>query len=202
VKSYPTIEKQIIHGINIIAWDKIDGSQIRVEWNRKQGFYKFGSRKVLIGEDSFLKEAIFLIKGTYEQTITNMFKKEQIERAICFFEFYGNNSAFGQHIQEPHNVILFDIAPYKKGLMLSPDFLRLTSKYDIRTPKILYRGNFTHTLYEAIKNSTLPNMTFEGAVCKGTKDKQPLMFKIKSNAWLTKLRNYCKGDEKLFKELE
>jgi hypothetical protein len=48
-------------------------------------------------------------------------------------------------------------------------------------------------------------MTFEGVVCKGANDKatrMPIMFKIKSKAWLEKLREYCKGDDKLFERLQ
>ncbi len=202
MKSYPSIDKQIIHGLNIIAWDKIDGSQIRAEWNRKQGFYKFGSKNILIDMSSFLGEAPTLIKQHYEKPLTNMFKKEQTERAICFFEFYGENSVFGAHAIEPHSVILFDLAPYKKGLMLSPEFLKLVLKYNIITPRVLYRGEFNQDFYNSVKDSSLQGMTFEGVVCKGSKNGIPLMFKIKSNAWLTKLKEHCGRDEKLYKELE
>ena len=44
MKQYPTIPKTI-QSIDIIAFDKLDGSNIRAEWNPKKGFYKFGSRK-------------------------------------------------------------------------------------------------------------------------------------------------------------
>jgi len=37
---YPTIKKEVIN-IPIYAFDKIDGSNIRVEWGPKNGFYKF-----------------------------------------------------------------------------------------------------------------------------------------------------------------
>jgi hypothetical protein len=47
-------------------------------------------------------------------------------------------------------------------------------------------------------------MTFEGVVCKGAFDRKtgrPLMFKVKSQAWLGRLRDFCKGDERLFEML-
>jgi hypothetical protein len=47
-------------------------------------------------------------------------------------------------------------------------------------------------------------MTFEGVVCKGANDKKtkmPIMFKIKSQAWLDKLKEHCKEDEALFNKL-
>ena len=46
-------------------------------------------------------------------------------------------------------------------------------------------------------------MTFEGVVAKGVNDKltkMPIMFKIKSKAWLDKLKEYCKDDERLFEK--
>jgi hypothetical protein len=62
----------------------------------------------------------------------------------------------------------------------------------------------TTDLFDRVKQSTLPGMTYEGVVCKGTNDKltrMPIMFKIKSRAWLDKLKEHCKGDDKLFEKL-
>jgi hypothetical protein len=62
----------------------------------------------------------------------------------------------------------------------------------------------TTELFDGVKQSTLKGMTFEGVVCKGANDKatkMPIMFKIKSKAWLDKLREYCKGDNQLFEKL-
>ena len=81
-------------------------------------------------------------------------------------------------------------------------FIRLFGHLDI--PKVCYEGHVTTELFDKIKQSTLPGMTFEGVVCKGANDKltkMPIMFKIKSKAWLDKLRVHCKGDEKLFERL-
>ncbi len=62
----------------------------------------------------------------------------------------------------------------------------------------------TDEFVESVKNSTLNDMPFEGVVCKGALDnktKQPVMFKIKSNAWLSKLKVHCKGNQQLFEQL-
>lgn len=50
MKQYPSIDGHIVH-LPVIAFDKLDGSNIRCEWNRKKGLHKFGSRKVLLGAD-------------------------------------------------------------------------------------------------------------------------------------------------------
>jgi hypothetical protein len=62
----------------------------------------------------------------------------------------------------------------------------------------------TKPLEEKIKNDEFPGMTFEGVVCKGLPLKNgypPMMFKIKTNKWIDKLKDFCNGDEKLFQEL-
>ncbi len=43
MKTYQSIEHTVSHDIPVIVFDKLDGSNIRAEWNRKQKkFYKFG----------------------------------------------------------------------------------------------------------------------------------------------------------------
>ena len=46
MKQYPSIpglkELEKLKGRKIYVFDKIDGSNIRAEWNPKKGFYKFG----------------------------------------------------------------------------------------------------------------------------------------------------------------
>jgi uncharacterized protein (DUF2147 family) len=71
-------------------------------------------------------------------------------------------------------------------------------------PKVLYDGRVNEELFDKVKQSSLPGMTFEGCVCKGANDKatkMPIMFKIKSKAWLDKLKVYCNGNDKLFEQL-
>jgi hypothetical protein len=45
-------------------------------------------------------------------------------------------------------------------------------------------------------------MTFEGVVCKAIKGSRIVMFKMKNEAWLKKLRLHCDGNSQLFKKLE
>ena len=50
MKSYPSIPalSKSKLGFNGIAFDKLDGSNIRFEWSKKRGWYKFGSRNNMI----------------------------------------------------------------------------------------------------------------------------------------------------------
>jgi hypothetical protein len=204
MKSYPSITKDVRQDIYIYAFDKLDGSNIRAEWNSKRGFYKFGTRHQLMDEKSMpFARAIPLIKEKYEADLTAVFKERDWKDALCFFEFWGPSSFAGFHnFEEKMDVTLIDVNPYKEGILPPTEFIKYFGHLD--TAKVLYEGHVTEDLFDKVKQSTLKGMTHEGVVCKGANDKKtkmPIMFKIKSRAWLDKLKDYCKGDESLFNKL-
>lgn len=203
MKDYPTISKETIRGISIYAFDKCDGSHIRAEWNKKQKFYKFGSRGRLLGTDQpFISEAKEIIITKYEQDLSDIFKKNNWERAIVFFEFFGVNSFAGMHVDEPHDVLMFDVNPYKKGILPPKEYINYFGHLDIAS--LLYHGVCDEVFEELVRSSRLEGMSLEGVVCKAKNSKNtsmPVMFKIKARAWLEKLKEFCAGDEKKFIEL-
>lgn len=201
MKSYPSIPKKVIKDLYIYGFDKLDGSQIRVEWNTKRGFYKFGTKTQLIDETSApFGIAISLIREKYEKNLTHTFLSKKWDSVICFFELWGKSSFAGSHdFKEKMEVTLLDVAPYKRGIIGPKEFLYLFRDFDI--PGLLYQGYVSEELFDEVRQSKLENMTFEGIVAKGTDNNQTVMFKLKSQAWLNKLKNYCKGDEKLFERL-
>jgi len=203
MKTYPSITKDIRKDIYIYAFDKLDGSNIRAEWNQKRGFYKFGTRTELIDTTSVFGRAIDLIKEKYSDDLGKVFNSNKWNDALCFFEYWGPSSFAGFHnFSEKMDVTLIDINPYKQGILTPDKYLDNFGHLDIA--KVLYQGNVTTELFDAIKQSTLAGMTFEGCVCKGENDKRtksPIMFKIKSHAWLNKLKEHCKGNESLFNRL-
>jgi len=201
MKTYPTITKDIRNDIHIYAFDKLDGNNIRAEWNSKRGFYKFGSRTQLIDENSKpLGSSIQIIRNKYEEDLTMVFKENKWRDVICFFEYHGPNSFAGRHDEnETQTVTLFDVNPYKRGFMEPREFIRTFSHLDI--PNVLFEGRINSTFVDKVKDSTLKGMTFEGVVCKGVNKNQVVRFKIKSKAWLEKLKLYCNGDMRLFEKL-
>lgn len=213
MKEYPSINKQINKNVKIWSFIKNDGSMIRVQYNHKKGFYKFGSRTQLISEsDKPLGEAISLFNNKYNENLSKIFrdKYNKIESVMIFAEFLGKNSFAGNHDPtDKHDVILFDIAPYKMGILPPVEYLKIVGNLDICP--LLYEGFADNQFYKQVKDAELPgldkciNTTPEGVVCKGKPDnntKMPVMFKIKTNAWLNKLKEYCGDNHALYKVLE
>lgn len=202
MKAYPSISKDI-QNVDIIAFDKYDGSNIRAEWNKKKGFYKFGSRTRLVGADEKpLGESISLIQEKYGSSVDKRFKDQKIESAICFFEFYGENSSFGSHKEERHEVTLIDVSVFKKGFLPPKEFLKLFE--DIDCAKVLYEGKADAEFISSVRDGLLDGMGPEGVVCKGPLDRKtglPLMFKVKRQDWYDRLKMHCGQDEKLFQIL-
>lgn len=204
MQDYPSIERgYIAKHVPVYVFDKLDGSQIRAEWNKKRKFWKFGTRHHLLNEnDKDFGEAIPLILAKYEKPLHDVFVKERFDKVICFFEFWGKNSFAGTHQQEEHFVTWFDLRVRSKGILPPKEFLRLSDGLD--RARLLYHGNANEPFVESVRSGALEGMTFEGVVCKAQEMKTfgiPIMFKIKNRAWFDRLRNHCKGDEKLFEKL-
>jgi hypothetical protein len=200
MEQYPTVSINIISSFPVYVFDKLDGSNIRVEWTLKNGFNKYGSRKVLMDKShEFLGSAIELFENKYKKSLEDIFKKERWQKVTCFFEYHSPNSFAGFHADELHDVTFIDIHVYKKGYLSPNEFYNIFKSIDI--PKLLYNGTVNKTLIDSVNNGTLQGMTFEGVVCKAMQKRKYIMFKIKNKAWLDKLKNKCGNDEKLFNEL-
>lgn len=206
MKAYPSITTKIDFSKPYHLFDKLDGSNIRAEWNKKQGFYKFGSRTQLLTEDQkVLYPSINAFLEKYGEELSSRLSKIKAERAVTFFEWLGPNSFAGSHTDDLKDMqpVLFDIAVYKKGFMPPEKFIEFTDGLD--TSKLLHVGKISEELFQSVRNRTLPGMTFEGVICKGEfsqREGGPIMAKIKSNDWLNKLKTLCNGDERLYNLLK
>lgn len=196
VKTYPSIAYAAESHLSIVAFDKLDGSNIRAEWTSKKGWHKFGTRNRLVDEtDPIFGQAPGLVQEKYGESLAKRLRDAGIDRAMCFFELCGPSSFAGHHkLTEKMTVTLFDIAPFAQGILEPERFLKVAEGLD--HAKVLYEGEVTPEFIESVRASTLPGMTFEGVVCKAKNDKKtkmPVMFKQKSRAWLNALDVYC-GD--------
>lgn len=206
MKAYPSIETKIDFKKSYYIFDKLDGSNIRAEWNPKKGFYKFGSRTQLLSEEQKTlwpsKDAII---EKFSEQLSSRLSRLKAESAVCFFEWVGPNSFAGSHgvdISE-NSPVLIDIAIYKKGMLPPDKFIEVANGLDF--PALLHIGKIDEDFFQSVRNRTLPGMTFEGVIGKGEFSQQlghAIMFKIKSNDWLNKLRTFCNGDEALYSRLK
>lgn len=185
MKSYPTIPGGIRRGVPLYVFDKLDGSNVRAEWTRRQGITKFGKRNGLLDDETpYLIEAKDLILEI-EDDLARICRAQRWDKVTAFFEFHGENSYGGWHADEPHRVTLIDVNVDRKGFLEPKDFVRLfEGKVD--TARLLHTGNWTTEMAHAVSRGELEGMTFEGVVAKGAWDKKlgkPYMGKWKNIAW-------------------
>ncbi|MCZ2222504.1 MAG: hypothetical protein LC122_02625 [Chitinophagales bacterium] len=204
MKEYPSINNPPNFDDYFYGFVKYDGQHIRVTISRKNGCIKFGSKKILIDESTpILGESINLIKNKYEKDLQCILKDLREQEADFYFEFFGPNSQFGQHINEQHDVILFDCYVPKQGIIEPKIFIKKFGHLHI--PELIHQGKVNKEIIEKIKKKEIENVGNEGIVFKGQQDRKtqiPYMFKIKTYEWLEKLKQYCNGDQIKFKELE
>lgn len=197
MKQYDSIDYYGKHwGLPIFAFDKLDGSNLRFEYSHKRGFYKFGTRNVMIDENNEdFGFAVPLIRNKYEEALTKVFKSKDYRNSqsfVCFAELVGSKSNFGQHDFRNDNfdVVLFDVSQYKKGFIPPKQFINDFGHTGI--PRLVYHGNLNKELVAQIKTNQF-GLT-EGVICKGTiqtkKDNSQLYYcKIKTNDWFDRLRS-------------
>lgn len=193
-----------------VAFDKLDGSNIRAEWNRKRGWSKFGTRHLLLdATHPDFGSAVGLFQNTYADSIERVFldNKEfrSIQQATVYFEFFGPSSFAGYHNPaEPKEVVLFDVEIYKRGFMIPRDFIKFFGH--LKIPAVVYEGNMGKQFVQDVREGRYP-VTLEGVVCKGTlpgghPQHSLWMAKIKTKAWLDALKARAEQDANFAKLLE
>lgn len=88
-----------------IAFVKYDGSNLRFEWSKKRGWYKFGTRKQMFDETHpYFGSAKSLCLNTLAEPLEKIFRtKKEYKSRDCytvFAEFFGSNSFAGLHKKE------------------------------------------------------------------------------------------------------
>lgn len=197
-----------------IAFYKYDGVNFRAEWSRKRGWYKFGSRNVLIDRDHPFGSAIQLFLDKYAKDLPLVFKNKYfkgIDSFIVYCEIWSANSIAGHFPQsdgtlrvqlsdiEPNNVTLFDVNANKRGIVLPRDFVKLFGHLDI--PEIVYEGNFNRQFIEDVRKNAF-NIK-EGVVAKGTNVTQHRLWmaKCKTNWWFEEIKRLAEANEIIAKTL-
>lgn len=92
MKSYIEIPgpSKALH-LPMIAFDKLDGSNLRFEWSRKRGWYKFGTRNRMFDEtDKDFGSAIEIFLETFGESLDRIARLEYNGAPlVAFCEFFG-----------------------------------------------------------------------------------------------------------------
>lgn len=207
MKQYPHIEywNQCKYGSTVWGFDKLDGTNIRAEWSKKRGFYKFGTRKQMIDENHpQFGEAVKLFLEKYNEGLSKIFtdnkEYKNIKSFVTFAEYYGEKSFAGYHEDDEKDITLFDISMYQKGWVKPKDFIDNFNHLGI--PRLIYQGNFNRSLIRDVKEGVYD--VEEGIIVKGLRktkgDELVWMTKIKTDKWLKKLKHKL-GEKYLLKEV-
>lgn len=193
MKPYPSIpgsRGQDFREFTAYVFDKLDGSNLRVEWSRKRGWYKFGTRERLFDEtDEVFVEALPVFNATLAGDLERIARKERWNNLVVFMEFWGAKSFAGQHEPgDPKHVTVFDAAPERGELLGPKQFLEAFG--DLGFPKVpgfLGRMNWTRGLVERVRLGQVEGVTFEGVVGKALERRELIMAKAKTQAWIDRV---------------
>lgn len=198
MKEYPkmlgTQREDPCFGQQCIAFDKNDGSNLRFEWNRKSGWFKFGTRRRLFdASDPEYGCAIAIFLKKYEEIVSIIQNKyRKVDSFIAYGEFFGPHSFAGKHDatflgvenNDPKDVVLFDVNIHKRGFIPPQDFIDHFRHLHI--PAVVYRGELNEDFVQLVRRGKLP--VKEGVVVKGGATTHEIwMRKIKTLAYLQAL---------------
>ncbi len=210
MKAYPSIPRgtgmtfQEIPGAYV--FDKLDGSNLRVEWNRKhKQWTKFGTRTRLFDTSDWqFGRAIKMFMETLAEPVAKIAFDRRWERVVVFTEHWGPQSFAGCHHDEQNqpldpddqmHVDLIDVAPYKQGLLGPAEYLKIFGALPMA--KFLGRSNWTRGFVDRVRNGEVEGITFEGVVGKAGHGKTHdlVMAKAKTQAWVDKVKARYAPDE-------
>lgn len=198
MKTYPSISGYMGQCLkempNAYVFDKLDGSNLRFEWSKKSGWYKFGTRHCLINQDDEnFGGAIPIFLNKYGDELHSIFKRQNYESVIVFGEYWGKHSFAGWHDpNDTMDVTIFDVAPFKKGILGPKQFLDLVGHLDIST--FLGIADYDLEFAQKVRADQIEGVTFEGVVVKAGEGHHLKMAKAKTQKWIDAVKARY-GDE-------
>lgn len=200
MKAYPSIPASTGQNFeemaNCYVFDKLDGSSLRAEYSKKQGWYKFGTRTRLFDEtDPDFGRAIPFFRSTLAETIEKIASKNRWESLIIFTEFWGKNSFAGIHDPtDDINLTVFDANPYKKGILGPREFLK-NFEGKVPIPGLIGIEKWTRGFVDRVRRDEIAGVTFEGVVGKSGEGHQLKMAKAKTQRWIDEVKKRYVGED-------
>lgn len=189
--AYPSITHatgQSFREFDAYVFDKLDGSNLRAEWSRKRGWYKFGTRERLVdATDPDFGDAPGLFRQTLADCLERIARKARWNHLVVFMEYWGAESVAGRHVAgDPKSLTVFDAAPEKEGLLGPREFLRHFA--DAPIPGFLGRFRWTRGFVDRVRQGDVGPVTMEGVVGKARIGRELVMAKAKTQAWIDRVR--------------
>jgi hypothetical protein len=201
MKTYPSIE----HSAKApqqpcYVFVKYDGSNIRAEWSKKRGWYKFGTRTQLLDESTpIFGTAIPLFLQKYGDDLPKVFKADSqfrgADTVTVFAEWFGAKSFAGRHLPEDSkDIVLFDVNPLKKGFLGPKRFVDTFGH--LKVAEVLEISEMSPELVDRVRSGQLIVESKydvraevpEGVICKGGDGHAIWMAKIKTQRYYEELK--------------
>lgn len=170
-----------------IAFEKLDGSNIRVKYTAKRGFDLFGSRTQLMdASHPHLGEVVAIFNNNFAEPLTKIFRREfpNEREIVAHGEFFGKLSFAGQHVpDDPKKFVLFDVLVGNKDrkFVMPREFIKLFGGI-VEIPRVIYEGNLTDQLIKDVREGKYD--VFEGVVCKGLERSGA----FRGGVWMAKIK--------------
>lgn len=204
MKEYPSIDgiNAMPIGEHVICFDKLDGSNLRAQYNPKQGWYKWGTRRRMFDRnDPEYGCAIDIFEKKYGDSLAKAICDYKdfrgVKDFIAYMEFFGPYSFAGKHDistlnyigidvknNDPKDVVVFDVNLYKKGFISPRDFVKVFAGLPVA--QVIYEGILTQELIDDVREGKYP--VKEGVVIKTGSGHKLRMCKVKTKAYIEELK--------------
>lgn len=207
MKEYPSIDGPSSgRHLPCYGFVKYDGSNMRFEWSKKRGWYKFGTRKEMIDiNHPIFGEGIEVFLNKYGDELPKVFKNEKTFRGVRNFivygEYFGSESFAGSHKpNDPKDLVLFDVNPITKGFLGPKEFLDMFGHLPVA--EVVFQGNFGPALQESVRKETIDleskyeikSIIPEGIICKGGRGHKLWRCKVKTERYKEALKVLYEAD--------
>lgn len=180
-----------------VAFEKLDGTNLHWCWERDFGWHAFGTRRDEFdltpdGVAAFnrahpgLEEAAAVFAATLAEPLGELLQARADAVAVkAFTEFLGPGSFAGAHRpDDPKRLVLFDVWIDGPGFVAPRPFA--TEFGHLPIPRVVYEGKLTGAFLEAVREGKYG--VAEGVVCKGGSGPDVWMVKVKTYAYLERLK--------------
>jgi RNA ligase len=187
-----------------IAFEKYDGTNLHWVWEVELGWYAFGTRRSRFELDDMgiaefngahpgLEEAPEIFRRDFASPLESIFRENEqyhCPEITVFTEFLGDRSFAGMHKQDdPKQLIIFDVET-DRG-MVAPDHF-IEDFRELSIARVIYRNKLTTKFMDDVRSGKYS--VNEGVVCKGEGNANRWMVKIKTDAYMQRLREAFQDD--------